>query len=436
MKIYRANILFTPTPDAFKILERGFVMVDSEGFVSGVFSELPQEYCSLPVDDFGDSLLIPAMNDLHVHAPQYRNQGMAMDLELLPWLKTYTFPEEAKYTDTGYAEMMYRCFVRDMVTHGTMRASVFATIHPEATKLLADIMNEVGMGGLIGLVGMDTDCPDNLRNSTSEAVDGTLCLLEHTKDMTLISSIVTPRFVPSCSVDMLTQLGRTALEYGLPVQSHLSENKGEIALVKRLFPDSSCYGAVYDRFGLFGQTPTLMAHCCYTDGKELQLMQKNNVFVVHCPTSNCNVGSGIAPIRKFLDAGLPVALGSDVAGGHHLSIFRVIQYAVQMSKLIYAQTDGRTPFLSLSEAFYLATKSGGSFFGKVGSFEPGYSFDALVIDDSYLSTLNSQLSPLVPELAEELTSPYTLQERLERYIYLGDDRQIVRRFCQGREVVL
>lgn len=146
-------------------------------------------------------------------------------------------------------------------------------------------------------------------------------------------------------------------------------------------------------------------------------MRKNHVFAVHCPTSNCNLGSGIAPIRRFISAGIPVALGSDVSGGSGFSIFRVMHYALQMAKMQWVRTDHKDQFLSLSEAFWLATKSGGSFFGKVGSFEPGYAFDALVVDDSDLNFDN-----------------YSIQHRLERYIYLGDDRQLTRRFCQGKEI--
>jgi guanine deaminase len=160
-----------------------------------------------------------------------------------------------------------------------------------------------------------------------------------------------------------------------------------------------------------------MAHCCYTDGEELELIKRQGVYVVHCPMSNSNLSSGIAPIRKFLDQGVHVALGTDVSAGHNMSILRAMQYAIQVSKLRYAETQGAMRFLSLSEVLYLATKGGGAFFGKVGSFEPGYEFDALVIDDSYLNY-----------------DHYTLDQRLERYIYLGDDRDIKRRFCRGVEL--
>ena len=420
MKIYKANIIYTPTPGKLEIIPHGYIVVKSNGLVEGVYRELPEKMdWRRQMIDFGDKLLIPAFNDLHVHAPQYRNMGLALDLELLPWLNTYTFPEESKYQDPEYARRLYRRFVHELWMQGTMRSAVFATIHPEATRILADLFIQAGMCTMVGLVGMNRNSPDTLQNTTDEVIEGMKMLKAHMDEhgQGRVTPIITPRFVPSCSDKMLTALGQYAKETGLPVQSHLSENRSEIDWVKELEPDTTCYGGAYDKYGLFGQTPTLMAHCCYTDGEEMELMKKNGVYVVHCPMSNSNLSSGMAPIRKFLNAGINVALGTDVSAGHHMSMLRVMQYAIQVSKLNYAQTRGEMQFLSLSEVFYLATKGGGSFFGKVGSFEPGYEFDALVVDDSYLNY-----------------DHYTLEQRLERYIYLGDDRDIKRRFCKGVEL--
>ena len=421
MKIYKANILHTPSPDRFDVYQGGYIVVDDAGIVQGVYEALPVEMADVPVVDFGDRLLIPAMNDMHVHAPQYANMGIAMDMELIPWLNTYTFPEEAKFADEQYAKAVYEAFVTELCRQGTMRAAVFATTHVLATQRLAKTFNERGMGALIGLVGMDRHSPEELANTAPAWETDMQWLMQSMAEMAMVKPIVTPRFIPSCTPAMLQSMGDMAAQYGMPVQSHLSENKQEIAWVKELEPQSTCYGDAYNRYGLFGQTPTLMAHCCYTGNEELELMRANNVCVVHCPTSNCNLASGIAPIRKFLQSGVRVALGSDMAAGHHLSIFRVMQYAVQMSKLQYALSDGELPFLTLSEVFFMATKAGGSFFGKVGSFEAGYAFDALVIDDA---TING------------IGKPANCQQRLERFIYLGDDRQILYRFCQGKEISL
>ena len=424
MNIYKANILYTPTSQAFEVIQNGYVAVDDDGFIVSVTKTKPARYADVPVTDFGDALLIPAMNDMHVHAPQYRNLGIAMDEELIPWLNNYTFPEEARFRDLHYAYAVYTRFVHDLWLNGTMRASVFATSDTPSSLLLCRLFDEAGLGGNIGLVAMDRNCPEKLQVPYTRYALEMMQFAMATDDFALVNPILTPRFIPACSPNLLKIIGKMAQETGIPVQSHLSENRSEIAWVRELEPESTCYGDAYNRYGLFGQAPTLMAHCCYTEGEELELMQRNHVVAVHCPTSNCNLGSGIAPVRTFLQNDIQVALGSDISGGHHLSMFRVMQYALQMSKLQYAHSEGKLPFLTLSEAFYMATKSGGSFFGRVGSFEKGYAFDALVIDDSRLNYSDTALG----------VKPYTLQQRLERYIYRGDDRQITHRFCQGRDL--
>ena len=416
-KIYRANILFTKEKSHFEVVERGYVAVE-DGRVTGVSADLKDLGAEgAEVVDFGDKLLIPAMNDMHVHAPQVHNQGVAMDLELLPWLQNYTFPEESKYADVNYAETMYRRFLHTQWLFGTMRSVVFGTVHTESTRRLMQLYQEAGMGAMVGKVAMNRNCPEALCEDVDDAVKGNEELIVEFGDPNgLVRPIITPRFVPSCTPELLKACGELAKKYQLPVQSHLSENTSEIAWVAELEPESKSYGDAYNRYGLFGQTPTIMAHCVWTSGQELELMKKNRVMVAHCPTSNMNLSSGMAPIRTLLNEGLPIGLGSDISGGHDLNMFRMLVYAIQVSKMHY-QLDHSKAFLTLSEVFWIATKSAGSFFGKVGSFEPGYEFDALVIDDSVL-----------------YPAEYSLQHRLERFIYLGDDRQITHRFCRGKEV--
>lgn len=422
--IYKAHILFTKEQTRFEVVENGYVAVE-DGLVAGVagsLAELKTECPTFNVDevevvDFGDKLLIPAMNDMHVHAPQVHNQGVAMDLELLPWLQNYTFPEESKYADVQYAERMYRRFLHTQWLFGTMRSVVFGTVHTESTRILMKLYQEAGMGALVGKVAMNRNCPDALCEDVDAAVKGNEQLIaEFNQPDALVRPIITPRFVPSCTPELLKACGELAAKYQLPVQSHLSENMSEIAWVAELEPESKSYGDAYNRYGLFGQTPTIMAHCVWTKGEELELMKRNGVMVAHCPTSNFNLSSGMAPIRTLLDESVPIGLGSDISGGHDLNMFRILVYAIQVSKMHY-QSDHNKAFLTLPEVFWIATKSAGSFFGKVGSFEPGYDFDALVIDDSVL-----------------YPDEYSLLHRLERFIYVGDDRQITHRFCRGQEI--
>lgn len=436
-KIYKAHIIYTKEQSRFEVLENGYIAVGADGCVAGVAADLEslkaqcstadEQWQDVAVTDFGNRLLIPAMNDMHVHAPQVHNQGVAMDLELLPWLQNYTFPEEAKFADIRYAERMYRRFLHTQWLFGTMRSCAFGTVHTESTRLLMKLYQEAGMGALVGKVAMNRHCPDNLSEDVENTVQGYESLIDEfcspanstpgSPDVQpMVRPIITPRFVPSCTPELLEACGQLAAKYQLPVQSHLSENTSEIAWVAELEPESRSYGDAYNRYGLFGQMPTIMAHCVWTNGHELELMKQNGVMVAHCPTSNFNIASGMAPVRTFLDEGLRIGLGSDISGGHDLNMFRMLVYAIQVSKMQYQQ-DHNKKFLTLSEIFWIATKSAGSFFGKVGSFEPGYEFDALVINDDVLH----------PE-------EYPLLHRLERYIYVGDDRQIEHRFCRGREI--
>lgn len=417
VQIYKGNILFTKIKDKFEIIENGFIIVKN-GKILDLYKNLPSEYQNFEVIDFSNNLIIPGMNDLHCHAPQFRNLGMAMDKELIPWLDNYTFPEEGKFRSIEYSDKVYKNFIKEVCRHGTTRIAVFATVHKESSIRLMDLFKQSGLGALVGKVNMNINCTDDLLEDTEKSISDTEYILENYYNADeLVNPIITPRFIPSCNSELLKSLGDLAIKYNVPTQSHLSENLGEIDWVKQLQPESEFYGDAYNRFNLFGQTKTLMAHCVYSCDKELELMKKNNVFAVHCPNSNLNLGSGIMPVRKFLDNDINIAFGSDISGGHDLSIFKVMVNAIQCSKLLWVNSNKQVDFLTLSEAFYMATKGGGSFFGKVGSFEKNYDFDALVLDDSNLN----------PE-------SYSLIERLERFIYIGDDRNIIHRYVRGEEI--
>lgn len=416
----KGDILFSRTPTELVVFEQHYA-VCIDGVCAGVFPELPERFAAIPVLDYTGKLIIPGLVDLHAHAPQYAFRALDMDLELLDWLDTQTFPQEARYADLSYAQTAYTIFTDALRRSATTRAVLFGTLHVPATRLLMELLEQSGLETYVGKVNMDRNSPDCLRESdTATSLAATRDWLESCQSLTHCRPILTPRFVPSCSDALMQGLGDLQRETGLPVQSHLSENQGEIAWVRELCPQSNGYGDAYDRFGLFGGNgcPTIMAHCVWSDADERARMKQNGVFIAHCPQSNTNLSSGIAPVRTFLREGLSIGLGSDIAGGVHLSIFRAMADAVQVSKLRWRLCDQSLPPLTLPEAFFLGTRGGGAFFGKVGAFEPGYAFDALVLEDA------------------DLPCPFALtpEQRLTRIIYLSDDRAVQHKYVAGRKL--
>ena len=281
-----------------------------------------------------------------------------------------------------------------------------------------ELLEKAGLCCYVGKVNMDRNSPDILRETCEESLAETRQWLLDSAAFTKSKPMLTPRFTPSCTDELMAGLGELQKEFGVPMQSHLSENLSEIKWVSELCPGTRFYGEAYEQFGLFGgECPTVMAHCVWSGAEERARMKENGVFIAHCPQSNMNVSSGIAPIKSYLLEGQKMGLGSDVAGGAHLSIFRAMTDAIQCSKLRWRLVDQNTPALTMPEVLYLATKGGGAFFGKVGSFEPGYEFDAIVMDDSNLPT----------------TRLCSLPERLERMIYLGDGAPCAK-YVQGQRL--
>ena len=417
----KGTICYSKNQHELVFAENSYVVCEN-GICAGVFSQLPEEYRDIPTEDMGDRLIIPGFTDLHLHAPQYAYRGTGMDLELLDWLNTITFPQEARYADLSYAKKAYSIFVDDLKHSFTTRACIFATLHRPATELLMDMLEESGLTTMVGKVNMDRNGAPELQEESAQAsAADTRQWLDEIRDRyNHTYPILTPRFTPSCTDELMTELEKIQKEYHLPVQSHLSENFGEIAWVKELCPASRFYGDAYDMFGLFGGAcPTIMAHCVHSTDEELQMIKDQGVYIAHCPESNTDLASGIAPIRHYLDMELRVGLGTDVAGGFSLSMFRAIVDTIQASKLRWRLMDQTLAPITLEEAFYMATIGGGSFFGKVGSFEKGYEFDAMVLDDSNIRH------------PQEISN----RDRLERLVYLSDDRNLIGKYVQGRKVI-
>ena len=314
----RGTLLYSSSPDTIEILDDGWLLC-RDGRAAGVFRSKPERFANLDVFDYTGKLIIPGMTDLHVHAPQFSFRGLGMDLELLDWLNTYTFPEESKYEDLSYAETAYESFVSRLARSTTTRACIFATLHLPATLLLMQKLEDAGLSTYVGKVNMNRNCPGYLREiSTNQAIrDTERWVMQSRERFSHTKPILTPRFIPSCTDDLMYALSRLRAKYDLPVQSHLSENYSEIAWIRELCPRSKNYGDAYEQFGMFGGGyPCIMAHCVHSNEDEQALMKKNGVFIAHSPESNMNLASGVAPINKFLDNGLLARLNNVVGTKH------------------------------------------------------------------------------------------------------------------------
>lgn len=417
--VLAGDICYSTSPTQVSCTRDGY-LVCIDGVSAGVFETLPDAYASLPRLDCTGQLIVPGMSDIHLHAPQYAFRGIGMDLELIDWLDSHAFPEEAHYADLAYAERAYGIFVEDLKRSATTRAVVFATLHVPATELLMDKLEQTGLITYVGKVNMDRNSPDDLRETREESARATRVWAERTAGRyARTRPIITPRFTPSVSDPLMADLAAIREEFDLPVQSHLSENLSEIDWVRELCPWSSCYADAYGHFGLLGPQ-TIMAHCVHSGDEEIELLRASGTYVAHCPQSNAYLASGIAPARRYLERGVNMGLGTDIAGGASLSMFRCMADAVAASKLRWRLVDQSLAPLTAQEAFWLATVGGGSFFGQVGSFAHGYELDALVLDDAGIRTPH--------ELG--------IWERVERYIYLAEEGgAIARKFVAGRVVI-
>jgi guanine deaminase len=411
----KGDIIYTKTADTFCTAENSYLLCE-EGLCRGVTDSLDGEWEKVQIFDYSGKLIMPGFTDLHAHAPQYAYRGMGMDLQLLDWLNTYTFPEEAKYADTAYASRMYASFADELACGPTTSAILFATIHTDSDLLLAGLLERTGLRILLGKVNMDRNSSDALTEKTEKSLSETERFIAGLNRFRNVRPIVTPRFVPSCTQELMTGLGKLAGKYNIPIQSHLDENKAEIQWVRDLHPECTSYTDVYRTCGLLGPR-TVMAHCVHMTPDEENLIRESGTFIAHCPQSNVNLCSGVAPAVHYLEQHINIGLGTDIAGGASLNMFRAVSDAIRVSKLRYYFTQENRP-LKVSEAFYLATKGGGSFFGKTGSFEDGYELDAIVVDDTGFSRLEN-LNPA---------------QRAERVFYLSDYRNIKAKFVKGRRI--
>jgi len=462
-KIFYGAVISPESLTTYKALPNCLLSVGAPGTIDWIVEDvenhalqetLAQKGC-IDVDVIvlqAGEFLLPGFIDTHTHAPQIPNIGSGQQYELLDWLNNVTYPMEAKFSDIDFARRTYESVVRRIIDYGTTTCCYYGTLHLEATKALADIVHTSGQRAFIGKCNMDRNSPEYYVESCAKAsLTETKELISHIASLSsqsdtwsssltphLVQPVLTPRFAISCTPELLASLGKLASsDPSLHIQTHISENKAEIESTKKLFPEALHYADVYDSFGLL-RSNTILAHAVHLEDAEVELIAKRKAGISHCPTSNFNLSSGVAPIGAYLDRGIKVGLGTDVSGGFSLSILNCIQNASIASKVLALQagTHGAsaTQFanrqLRVATLLYLATLGGAEVCDidkTVGSFAPGKSFDALLIN-----TRHDAGNPGLwcPDMAGQ--SKDALDGLLERFLFCGDDRNISKVYVQGR----
>ena len=266
---------------------------------------------------------------------------------------------------------------------------------------------------------MDFQSPSYLCETTEGSLRETEIFLDEHSNSSTVKPILTPRFAPTCSRELLWGLGKLGKKYRAGVQTHIVESRWEAAESRRLFPDCRSDSNIYEEAGLLGNGPSIFAHFIFPTEDDIRVMNEYGCFAVHCPEATNNVIAGIMGVHKLQEQGIHIALGSDIGAGVKNGIYRQCAAAIKLSKLkeFYEPEEAKT--IDITNAFFLATKAGGSVFGKIGTFEPGYIFNALVIDE-----IEDENHPMSPE------------QRLERFCYAGDDRNIVSRYLNGKPIAV
>ena len=393
MTLFRGTIIDTPgdpfagdPADALAAEQDGGLLVrDGIIHARGPFAALHAEHPQEPVTDLRGGLLLPGFVDTHVHFPQIRAIG-GLGMPLLDWLERCALPEESKLADPAYAGAVATEFLDGLLACGTITALVFGSHFAPAVDVLFAAAEQRGLNITAGLVVSDRILRPDLLCSPEQAAAESLKLIERWHGNDRLRFAVTPRFSLSASDEILSVCGEllNAGAEDIWFTSHLNENPAEVATVADLFPGTRDYLDTYHRHKLVTER-SVFAHNVHASDAELALMGETGAWTAHCPTSNSALGSGLFPLRRHIEHGVGVALGSDVGAGTGLFLPKEGLQAYFMQQLLGAQGLPLTPVHLL----YLATRAGARALGladRVGDFDPGKDFDAVWVRPAQGST--------------------------------------------------
>ncbi len=382
-----------------------------------------QERCgtipaSYGLHDHRGKLIVPGFIDSHVHFPQTAIIGSHGE-QLLEWLENYAFPAEKRFADRKYAGRMANFFIRELLRNGTTSAMVFSTVHAGSVEAVFEAALARNMRLISGKTLMDRNAPEQLCDTPQSGYDQSRELLKKYHNNKRLLYAITPRFAPTSSPEQLAEAGRLKREFpDVYVQTHLSENRAEIAWVRELFPERATYLDVYDHYGLTGPR-SIFAHCLHLEDEEWQGLARTGSTIAFCPTSNLFLGSGLFSLDRARQEQVRVGMATDVGGGTSFSLLTTLGEGYKVLQLQQQNMAG-------AEALYLATLGGAEALGLdhlLGSFTPGKEADCIVLDPG--------ATPLLELRSSQAES---IGELLFALMTLGDDRAVSHTYVDGRLV--
>lgn len=402
--------------DAGRHIRHGAILV-TEGKITdlGEAVDLRAKNPQAQISDHGNSLLMAGFVDAHVH---YAQTGIiaSWGKRLIDWLNSYTFPEEARFGDLAYATLAAQRYLELILAHGTTSFCSYGTIHPESVDAIFQAATQRNMRAWAGKTAMDRNAPENLTDTPQSAYDDSKALLEKWHGTARNNYVVTPRFSPTSTYAQLEAMGALWAEHpDCLMQTHLSEQIEEIEWVKHLFPNARDYLDTYDVHGLLGER-ALFGHAIHLEPREKARLKETGAGLVHCPTSNMFIGSGLFDMHGLVTEGLNVGLATDTGGGSSFSMLRTMAAAYDVSQL-------RGTPLHPSHLLWLATAGSAKALHAdhlIGNLAIGIEADFIALD--LAST---------PGIAQRTDRAETIWEAVFPTIMMGDDRAITQVWLAG-----
>lgn len=392
---------------------------------TGPYHAIRKRYTDAHLTDYSGKLLMPGLIDSHIHYPQAEMVGM-YGKQLLDWLNEYTFPTEDAFASQEYAEKVARFFVNELLRNGTTTCMAYATVHKTSVNALFSVASAYNMRVLTGKVLMNRNAPPTVTDTEETGYTESRELIDtwHRKGRNLY--VVTPRFSITSTHGQLISAARLHEEYpDTYIQTHLSENKGEVDSTLSLSPECHDYLEVYERAGLLTDR-SVFGHCIHLSDSECRRMAEAGAIIAHCPTSNLFLGSGLFDMQQANRIGIQTTLATDVGGGTSFSLWKTMgeSYKIQ-------QINGYS--MSVFEAIYKCTRGTAKALkldDKIGSFDPGCEADFIVLD--YAATPSQQMRK---EYLQR-NGKWNLENKLFGIQTLGDDRNIIATYLMGQRPFL